>query len=249
MTNIGTILLDQLLRHRQRYVALVARWQGRDDGEDIVQEVALRVIESPPESLPVSPDLWLCQTARALSHRQYRRLQRRRAAGFGHSLDALPDGETEGLADTVADPTPGPETQVLAAAALDEVSAAIGRLTPRQQELLLLVGQGYSWPQIARILGYQTYQGARASWLLARQRLIDELGEQVDELGLETASDRQSQRRWGPEAASLLARAARAHAAGATLRQAAEQVGISWNTLEYWRRRHGDLWLAAGGDA
>lgn len=105
--------------------------------DDVAQEVFVRLYER--GSMPDVPSAWLISVAHNLVRDEYRRTERRRRllAIWRPPASAAPDAEDRLLLNERA----------------TEVRRVLATLTLRQQQLLLLRHDGYSYNEIARALG------------------------------------------------------------------------------------------------
>jgi RNA polymerase sigma-70 factor, ECF subfamily len=130
---------------------LFERWYGRlvasmrrrlgdgDDAEDVAQEAFVRLLDEAP---PKNARAWLFTVAARLAADRHRSARRRQRLALHRSdrLGVAPSGE------------PADEA-VERAEAIDTVRAALGLLTEREQQLLLLHHDGLSYRAIAERLG------------------------------------------------------------------------------------------------
>lgn len=129
-----------------------------DRAEDLAQEVFLRLFQHRPEK----PRAWIFAVAANLARDEARSAIRRR----------------KHLTLLATDPTPGPSRIQAADDAVEHdekmeaVQQALGELSPRDREVLLLWDAGLSYPEIAAQTGLAV--GAVGTTLArARKRLVD----------------------------------------------------------------------------
>lgn len=152
MTDIGELFQ---LYHASLVRMIYRRTGDRDRAEDLAQETFARAVEAPP----TNPRPWLFAVALNLvredgrrSVRQGRRLQLLRAEG--------------------PDSAPGPDDQFDREEGRDAVRRALGALTERDREALLLKAEGFNYEEIAATLGMS--RGAIGTTLArARRRLVE----------------------------------------------------------------------------
>ena len=125
-----------------------------DLAADLAQEAFVRLYRR--GSMPDSPEAWLVTVAMNLFRND------RSAVGRRRRLLASPRGGRV-HADEVPDPAAAIETEE----ARREVRAALDRLGERDRQLLLLRAEGYSYKELASILGLAE---ASVGTLLARAR-------------------------------------------------------------------------------
>ena len=143
-------------QYHESLVRLLYRRTGdRDRAEDLAQEVFVRALETPP----ANPRPWLFAVALNLA-----RDDGRRASRQGRRLEAL-RAELAGAA-------PPADVELERAEKAAAVRAALGRLTDKDREALLLKAEGFSYPEIAAALGLAP--GAVGTTLArARRRLVE----------------------------------------------------------------------------
>lgn len=135
---------------------LFRRTGDRDRAEDLVQEVFVRALESPP----TNPRPWLFAVALNLV-----RDDGRRAVRQGQKLELL-KGEMAGTA------APAPDEAIEADERILGVRAALATLTEQDRNALLLKAEGLSYDEIASALGLA--KGAIGTTLArARRRLVE----------------------------------------------------------------------------
>lgn len=144
-------------RYHDSLVRLLWRRTGdRDDAEDLVQEVFVRALETPPSN--AKP--WLFAVALNLA-----RDDGRRAVRQGRKLELL-RGEASGAS------APSPDLALEAAEKADAVRAALATLEEQDRSALLLKAEGFSYDDIAAALGLA--KGSVGTTLArARKRLAE----------------------------------------------------------------------------
>lgn len=141
--------------HFQRLFRYLDRLSGEPElAADLAQETFVRLYRR--GALPDAPEAWLISVALNL-FRNARATQSRR-----RRLLTVARG-----ADAQADPAPSPDEAVAAADEHRRVRAALGRLSDREQRLLLLQAEGYRYREIAVVLDLHE---ASVGTLLARAR-------------------------------------------------------------------------------
>lgn len=133
---------DIYLQYRERIVSHLARLVGREDAEDLTQEVFLRVYQALPRlSGEVRLEAWLYRIA---TNAAYDVLRRRRLVRW-IALDELGEQQAN---DASADPqiaySSGPSEQV---------RRALAQMTPMFRHVFLLRVRGWSCPEIGAALG------------------------------------------------------------------------------------------------
>lgn len=111
----------------------------RSLAEDIVQECFVKLYWR--GAMPDDPPAWLVTVAHNLLRDDRRRVARRRRLLLARAA-AVP----------VGDPAPPTDAAALAAERVDAVRRALGRLPPRDRQLLLLRHAGYGYREIAAVL-------------------------------------------------------------------------------------------------
>jgi RNA polymerase sigma-70 factor (ECF subfamily) len=135
---------------------LYRRTGDRDRAEDLAQEVFVRALETPP----ANPRPWLFAVALNLA-----RDDGRRGIRQGRRLEAL-RAESDGAA------APAPDAELEREERLAAVRAALGQLSEKDREALLLKAEGFRYAEIASALGLA--QGAVGTTLArARRRLVE----------------------------------------------------------------------------
>lgn len=137
----------------------VFRYIDRQSGDaelaaDVAQDAFVRLYQR--GSLPDAPEAWLITVAQNLFRNARTRATRRRR---------LLTVERGG--DVLADPPPSPQEAVCAGEDAARVRAALDRLPERDRQLLILRAEGFSYRQMARVLGLHE---ASLGTLLARAR-------------------------------------------------------------------------------
>lgn len=135
---------EEVARRYGRFLFTVAyRLTGnRDDAQDLVQEVLLRVRRGLASYRPGSMEGWLSRITTNVFLDDVRRRQRRPA-------DALPDDP-----DRVLPPAPAPDEALAAAALPDHVQAALLRLPDEYRAAVVLCDvAGLSYAEIGEALG------------------------------------------------------------------------------------------------
>jgi RNA polymerase sigma-70 factor (ECF subfamily) len=140
---------DELLRGIRAGVLrfLLARGLPDHDADDLAQETCLGVLRALPQWQDVGRPVWAFVFA----------VVRNKMADRARSLAArrdIPVGEDSYLADTVAEPRPGPPALVESDEAAGRVRALIETLPPTQREVIMLrVIVGLSTADTAATLG------------------------------------------------------------------------------------------------
>lgn len=143
------------LYHESLVRMLHRRTGDRDRAEDIAQETFARAVATPPRN----PRPWLFAVALNLV-----REDGRRAVRQGRRLQLL-KAESDGEAESPADALDRNDRQ-------SAVRAALGDLTDRDREALLLKAEGFNYDEIAEALGLA--KGAIGTTLArARRRLVE----------------------------------------------------------------------------
>jgi RNA polymerase sigma-70 factor (ECF subfamily) len=181
---------DLLARHRGRLrrmigVRLDRRLLARVDPSDVVQEVLMEAHNRlgdylRDQPLPFYP--WLRQIAwqRLLKIHQHHHARKRRVTHEGPPLLELPDESVGDLAERLAASGTSPSRNVLRQEVRLRVREALGRLTERDREVLVLrYLEQMSLAEIAAVMG--TTEGAiksrHARALLRLQGLLNDEGE------------------------------------------------------------------------
>jgi len=129
-----------------------------DRAHDLAQDAFLRALQHDPDE----PRAWLFAVARNLARDEARRAFRRR-----RHLQLVRERETESA--------PAPDEAAERAARVDQVRAALQRLSERDREVLLLWDAGLSYDEIASQTGLA--RGAIGTTLSrARRRLVEAHG-------------------------------------------------------------------------
>jgi len=150
-------IAELYVQYHESLVRLLYRRTGdRDRAEDLAQEVFVRALETPP----TNPRPWLFAVALNLA-----RDDGRRAVRQGRRLEAL-RAEADGASAPAADAGLERDEKV------EAVRAALGRLSERDREALLLKAEGCDYAEIAAALGLAP--GAVGTTLArARRRLVE----------------------------------------------------------------------------
>jgi RNA polymerase sigma-70 factor (ECF subfamily) len=149
---------EELVRFLHRKV-----WDA-ERARDLAQEVFVRALRHEPEN----PRAWLFRVATNLARDEARMVLRRKR----HL--ALLRSETE------EERVPGPEKLVLAEEEWAQVRAALGALSDRDREVLLLWDAGLNYREIAEVT--ELAAGAIGTTLArARRRLVEAHGEMEKE--------------------------------------------------------------------
>jgi RNA polymerase sigma factor (sigma-70 family) len=134
--------LDLSQVYREHYRSLVRflyrRIGDQARAEDLAQEAFVRALEHQPDK----PRAWLFTVAANLARDEGRRVavRRRHLTLIKAEADARP-------------PEPGPEVALERRETVRRVQAALARLAERDRESLLLWEEGFSYDEIAEILG------------------------------------------------------------------------------------------------
>ncbi|MFC1707212.1 RNA polymerase sigma factor [Planctomycetota bacterium] len=136
-------------RYQDSVLRFVTRLLGDGDAaQDVVQETFLEIARRPRRLLKArSPHNWMLRVARNLGIDHLRRKARQRRHLPAAAASRVRGGEAANLA---AEPVAALERKELC----ERVRAEIGRLSPRQRELLLLrIQEGKTYREIAEITG------------------------------------------------------------------------------------------------
>ncbi len=132
--------LSQVYREHYRSLVrfLYRRIGDQARAEDLAQEAFVRALEHQPDK----PRAWLFTVAANLARDEGRRVavRRRHLTLIKAEADARP-------------PEPGPEVALERRETVRRVQAALARLAERDRESLLLWEEGFSYDEIAEILG------------------------------------------------------------------------------------------------
>jgi len=146
--------------YREHYRSLVRflyrRIGDQARAEDLAQEAFVRALEHEPEK----PRAWLFTVAANLARDEGRRaaVRRRHLTLIKAEAEARP-------------PEPGPEVALERRETVRRVQAALARLAARDREALLLWEEGFSYDEIADVLGLS--RGSIGTTLArARSRLV-----------------------------------------------------------------------------
>lgn len=147
--------------YREHYRSLVRflyrRIGDQARAEDLAQEAFVRALEHQPDR----PRAWLFTVAANLARDEGRRASVRRKHLTLIKAEAA-----------AATPEPGPELALERREKVQRVRAALARLTERDREALLLWEEGFSYDEIAAVLGLS--RGSLGTTLArARVRLAD----------------------------------------------------------------------------
>jgi RNA polymerase sigma factor (sigma-70 family) len=150
---------DQFVALFQAHFHRLYRYLDRLSGEpelaaDVAQEAFVRLYRR--GTLPDAPEAWLISVALNL----FRNVKSSRS----RRLRLLTPARSEGV---LGDPPPSPVQEVIAEESRQRVRAAIDRMPERERRLLLLQAEGYSYRDIATVLGLNE---ASVGTLLARAR-------------------------------------------------------------------------------
>lgn len=142
--------------HFTRLFRYLDRLSGEPElASDIAQEAFVRLFRR--GSMPDTPEAWLISVALNL-FRNVKSSRSRRSR-------LLTSTRSEGV---LGDPPPPPDQAAMAESSRERVRAALDQLHPREQSLLLLRAEGYSYRDIAAALELNQ---ASVGTLLARARL------------------------------------------------------------------------------
>jgi RNA polymerase sigma-70 factor (ECF subfamily) len=118
-------------------------WRNRNDVEDLVQDVYVRIYEAAQKEIPEHPRKFLFTAARNLLIDRARRAQI-------IPIEALPDPETL----DIAVDTPGPERNAIARDELRRLQEALDRLPARNREAVVLARiEGLTGREISQRMG------------------------------------------------------------------------------------------------
>jgi RNA polymerase sigma-70 factor (ECF subfamily) len=146
-------LVERFLPALQRWARgrLPARARGLFDTDDIVQITLLRALERVQDFEPRHPGAFLAYLRQILLNQVRDQV---RVVGRRPAQDSLPDGHP--------DPGASPLEEAIGAETLANYEAALARLTPEQQEAVLLkIEFGMSYAEIAEALGSPSANAAR----------------------------------------------------------------------------------------
>jgi RNA polymerase sigma-70 factor (ECF subfamily) len=175
---MGACLEELVSRYDKRVRDCARRMSiGRDDAEDLVAEIYLRLVASVPHFEGRSAfGTWLYRLAHNTCTDAYRRRARRArlTAGpyhFGQDADVGPDGALDGLPATWGDPVDALEAQIREC----YLGQALARLPDDYRRVVLLrLGEGRSTEEVAVLLGTTT-DSVKAKLRRARRRLREDL--------------------------------------------------------------------------
>ena len=143
--------------HFQRLFRYMNRLSGESDlASDVVQDAFVKLYQR--GSLPDEPEAWLISVAMNLFRNEKGKRSRR--------LRLLTPERGER---TVGDPPSSPEEAAMSGDSRRDVRAALARLSERDQQMLLLHGEGYRYREIALALDMNE---ASVGTLLARARRV-----------------------------------------------------------------------------
>lgn len=141
--------------HFHRVFRSIDRQSGDPElAADVAQDAFVRLYQR--GSLPDAPEAWLITVAQNLFRNARSKSARRRR------LLTVERGE-----DVLADPAPSPHEALCAGEDVTRVRAALDQLAERDRQMLVLRAEGFSYRQIARVLGLHE---ASMGTLLARAR-------------------------------------------------------------------------------
>ncbi len=158
-------------RHMPRVRAIGWRMLGSAEAaDDLAQEVFLRIWQA-PDRFDAARGAFAPWLARVASNAAIDRLRQRQL----RSLDEEGDGSGQPLAETLADPQPGPEAQAAQAQHLRKLRAAVARLPERQRLAISLAHDlGHGNIEIAEIMGISV-EAVESLLARARRKLKQEL--------------------------------------------------------------------------
>lgn len=143
--------------HFQRLFRYMNRLSGESDlASDVVQDAFVKLYQR--GSLPDEPEAWLISVAMNLFRNEKGKRSRR--------LRLLTPERGERA---LGDPPPSPEETAMSGDSRRDVRAALERLSERDQQMLLLHGEGYRYREIALALDMNE---ASVGTLLARARRV-----------------------------------------------------------------------------
>jgi RNA polymerase sigma-70 factor (ECF subfamily) len=158
------VLLSALVSRYIKYLLFLGQGQGLsiEEAEDIVQETFLKVLEK-IATFDITKDfrVWL----RLLFYRQLSKRKKQR--GLETKVDSESDYLPEGL-DSF------PSTSPIDAERHAIIEEALKHLTPNERELIFLITQGMSFPEIAKINNISE-NSVRVRLFRARQKLKQHL--------------------------------------------------------------------------
>ena len=135
------LFLELFEREFPRLFRYLDRLSGEPDlAADLAQEAFVRLNDR--GEMPDHPPLWLITVALNLFRNVKTTRSRRRRLFTATQVDA-----------TLADPSPDPAENVQAEETRAQVRRAIDRLDDRDRQLLLLRAEGYSYRDMATVLG------------------------------------------------------------------------------------------------
>jgi RNA polymerase sigma-70 factor (ECF subfamily) len=144
-----------VLRHQNQAYAVALRMLGDpDDAKDVAQDAFVRAYRS-LESFrgEAKFSTWLIAIVMNLC-RNKRRWWMRRKRLIVASIDAPVETEEDALESQVADPSPGPASQVASHETQARIAEALGMLDDDSREVVVLRDvQGLAYDEIARLLG------------------------------------------------------------------------------------------------
>ena len=141
---------------------------GLDPGqsEDVIQEAFLRLVRQAVKGAEQNPRAWVFRVAHNLSM-DHHRLERRRPR-------STEERRHPAVLQERADPSPNPEEKMLLMERISRFRVALGQLTPKQRDCVLLRAKGLLYREIALELGVSVQRVGEIM-----QRAISSLGEGV----------------------------------------------------------------------
>lgn len=161
-----------------RYLPVLTRWasgrlparaRGLVETDDLVQSTLIRTLRHLEEFEPQHDGAFLVYLRRALMNAMRDEIRRAaRTPGGAEVPESLVDAE------------PSPVEQAIGSETLARYEAALARLTPEQQEAVVLrVEMGLTYEQMAEAMGKPSWNAAR----MFVTRALAELAEAMDERG------------------------------------------------------------------
>lgn len=142
-------------RYERKLLNYLYRFTGnREMAEDLVQETFIRAVRYLPAFRPTgSVGGWLYRIAKNLALNHLRRLKRASEVSMDEPR-GLEEEEASSLAQTLADPKPGPAQEAGEADLELTVQTALMKISPVYREAMILCDiQGHTYQAAAQILG------------------------------------------------------------------------------------------------
>ncbi len=145
------------MRYQRKVLNYLYRFVGnRQTAEDLTQETFVRVVRHLPSYRPTGPvGGWIYRIARNLALNRFRHERVAPEIPLDQPLGVDAEGE-EGSSpsERLADPSPGPGQEAIAADLGKTVQAALLQISPLYREAVILCDvQGYAYKEAAELLG------------------------------------------------------------------------------------------------